>query len=138
MPEADTALLFNEHVNSFVQILFGFFSITSAFLVASFLAARVVPLLLAYVMVFLYASTAAALIGYAERHMQVALGLRDELKKQGATWHVVVTEPEYVFPLLTNSMVISMCAVLIASVWYFFYARKNKRAQARSNSVLGG
>lgn len=84
MTEANTALLFNQHVDSFVTILFGYFSVTSAFLGASFLAARVVPKLLAYVMVFLYGFTAIGLIGYAERHVQVALGLRSELKEHGA------------------------------------------------------
>jgi hypothetical protein len=123
MNEADAAMLFNEHVDSFVTILFGFFSITSAFLVAAYLGARIVPAFLAYITVALYLSTALALTGYAERHMQVALGLRGELKRLGANWHAVVTEPENLFPVLTYTMVGSMLSILFASVWYFFYAR---------------
>jgi hypothetical protein len=121
--EAEAALLFNQHVDSFVTILFGYFSVTSAFLVASFLGARVVPKLLAYVMVFLYGFTAIALIGYAERHVQVALGLRSELKRHGASWHIVVTEPEVMLPFTSYTMVTAMAAILVASIWYFFYAR---------------
>ena len=125
MSEAEIGLLFNEHVDSFVTILFGYFSITSAFLVASYLAAKVIPTLLAYVLVFLYSTTGLALIAYAQRHGQVCAGLQHELKTIGATWHVVATEPVWLFPLMTNTMVFSMLAIFVASVWYFFYARKS-------------
>ena len=81
MTEAEIAVLFNEHVNSFVTIFFGYFSIISAFLAASYLAAKLIPKLLACAMVALYSTTSLALIAYAERHDQVCVGLRGEPKK---------------------------------------------------------
>lgn len=83
MNEADIGILFNGHVDSFVTILFGYFSITSAFLVASYLAAKAIPTLLAYVLVLLYSTTALSLIAYAQRHSAVAIGLQHELKDAG-------------------------------------------------------
>ena len=116
-------MLFNEHVDSFVTILFGYFSITSAFLVASYLAARTIPKLLAYVLVVLYATTALSLIGFAQRHSEVCIGLQHELILAEANWHAVATEPVWLFSLMTNTMVFSMLAIFIASVWFFIYAR---------------
>ncbi len=124
MSEAEIGLLFNEHVDSFVTILFGYFSITSAFLVASYLAAKEIPPLLAYVMVILYSGTTLGLIAFAQRHGEVAAGLGRELRNLGVTWQVVATEPEWLLPLLTNTMVFSMLAIFFASVWFFFYARQ--------------
>ena len=95
MSESEIANLFIGHVDSFVTILFGYFSITSAFLVASYLAARTIPTLLAYVMVSLYSTVALALIGYAQRHGVVAVALRNELKQLGVDWHTAATEPSY-------------------------------------------
>lgn len=126
MSEAEIGMLFNEHVDSFVTILFGYFSVTSAFLVAAYLAAKTVPTLLAYVMVSLYSTVALALIGYAQRHGEVSVGLRLELKRVGANWHVGSTEPDFILPLLQNMMVFSMLAIFFASVWFFFYARNAK------------
>lgn len=126
MSEAEIGLLFNEHVDSFVTILFGYFSITSAFLVASYLAAKVIPKLLAIVMILLYSATALALIAYAQRHGEVAVGLSRELRTLGVTWQIVATEPDWFLPLLQNSMVFSMFAIFVASVWFFFYARNTK------------
>ena len=126
MNEADVGLLFNEHVDSFVTILFGYFSITSAFLVASYLVAKKIPPLLTYVMIFLYSTTALSLIAYAQRHGEVAAGLGRELRARGVTWQVVATEPEWLLPLMTNTMVFSMFAVFVASVWFFFHARHSE------------
>jgi uncharacterized membrane protein YesL len=123
MSEAEVGLLFNEHVDSFVTILFGYFSITSAFLVASYLAARKIPHLLANVTIVLYSVMAVSLIAYAQRHGAVCRGLQLEMKKLGVTWQVVATEPTWLFPLMTNTMVLSMFGIFIASVAYFFYAR---------------
>lgn len=91
MSEAEIGLLFNEHVDSFVTILFGYFSITSAFLVASYLAAKAIPQLLAYVMILLYSTTTLSLIAYAQRHGEVAVGLGHELRDLGVTWQVIPT-----------------------------------------------
>ena len=126
MSEADLGLLFNEHADSFVTILFGYFSITSAFLVASYLAAKIIPRLLAVVMILLYSTTALALIGYAQRHGEVTVGLGRELRNIEATWQVVATEPEWLLPLMQNLMVFSMLAIFIASIWFFFYSRHTK------------
>ncbi|MEH6543718.1 MAG: hypothetical protein V7721_07230 [Porticoccaceae bacterium] len=123
MSESEIANLFIGHVDSFVTILFGYFSITSAFLVASYLAARTIPTLLAYVMVSLYSTVALALIGYAQRHGVVAVALRNELKQLGVDWHTAATEPSIILPTLQNMMVVSMLVIFVASIWYFFYAR---------------
>ncbi|MGK0224643.1 MAG: hypothetical protein ACI9ON_003900, partial [Limisphaerales bacterium] len=53
MTEADFAALFHDHADSVVTILFGYFSVTSAFLVASYLTARTLPTTLTYVVVAL-------------------------------------------------------------------------------------
>lgn len=123
MTEADFALLFREHTDAVVTILFGFVSITSGFLAASYLVAKTIPKFLAFVMVALYSVAALGLIGYCERHAQVVIGIRDKLVEFDANWHVAVTEPQFILPSLSYAMIGAMLAIYVACVWYFFYAR---------------
>ena len=126
MTEADFALMFREHTDALVTILFGFVSITSGFLAATYLVAKELPQFLANVMVALYSVAGIALIGYSERHAQVILGIREKLVEFNSSWHVAVTEPQFVLPTLSYAMISSMFVIYLASIWYFFHARNEK------------
>ena len=123
MTEADLSILFHAHADSVVTILFGYFSVTSAFLVASYLAARSLPIVLTYVVIALYTLAALSLIGYCERHAELLINIREELRAAGVMWHTAVSEPRYVLPILNYTMVGSMLAIYFASIWYHFHAR---------------
>ncbi len=126
MTEAELAELFGDHAEAVVTILFGFASITSGFLAATFLVAKSIPTLLASVMVGLYSFMAFAVIGYCERHSALLVAIRGELKSLGANWHTAVVEPQWVLPALSYSLVFSMVAIYAASVIYFLHARKHR------------
>jgi hypothetical protein len=121
--EADFAALFHDHADSVVTILFGYFSVTSAFLVATYLTARTIPAMLAYVVVALYSIAALSLIGYCHRHSATLIKIREELNEMGATWHTAVSEPSFILPILNYTMIFSMLAIFFASIWYYFHAR---------------
>ncbi|MGK0261055.1 MAG: hypothetical protein ACI96M_004511 [Candidatus Azotimanducaceae bacterium] len=123
MTEADFAALFHDHADSVVTILFGYFSVTSAFLVASYLTARTLPTTLTYVVVALYSFAALSLIGYCHRHSTLLLEIWEELVNRGAYWHTAVSEPSLVLPILNYTMVFSMLAIFFASIWYHFHAK---------------
>ena len=129
MTEADLATLFHGHADSVVTILFGYFSVTSAFLVASYLTARTLPTLLTYVVVALYSIAALSLIGYCHRHGTLMIEIREELIRLGATWHIAVTEPGFVLPTLNYTMVFAMLAIFFASIWYHFHARASEEGR---------
>ena len=126
MTEADFATLFPVHAEAVITILFGFVSITSGFLAATYLVAQTIPKLLAVVLVSLYSVAAIALIGYCERHVQLILAIREQLREIGADWHVVVSENQIINPVLNYALIASMLAIYVASVWYFFYVRNTQ------------
>jgi hypothetical protein len=124
MSEADYSMLFQAHGESAIDILFGFFSVTSAFLAAVYMAGKDFPKLLAVVVVGLYSFTAITLIGLCERHISVLIAAQQKLKQLGATWHPLVNEPDFVLPVMTYLIVVSMGTVFLASVWYFVHVRR--------------
>ena len=126
MSENDFAILFAVHAEAVITILFGFVSITSGFLAAAYLVARTIPKMLAAVLVGLYSVAGLALIGYCERHAQLLMAIRDQLKDIGANWHTAVIENQLINPVLSYTLIVSMLTIYIASVWFFFYARNTE------------
>lgn len=130
MSEAELASLFQNHTDSVANLLFGYFSVTSAFLVASYLAAQSLSRSLRIVVLALYSVTALTIVGYCNRHATVAVAIREELRALGATWHTAVSEPSFILPSLNNTIVVSMLAIYAASIWYHFHAAKRNNNDA--------
>ena len=124
MTEADFANLIHAHSESALQILFGFFSITTAFLAATHLAGKDLTKQLAGVVVALYSFTSIALIGQCDRHLNVVVAARSELERLDAVWHPAVSDPESVLLVFSYAMVVSMAALFVSSIWYFIHARR--------------
>ena len=124
MTEMDFAELFHAHGSTAIELVFGFFSVTSAFLVAVYLAGRKIAASLAVVIVILYSFTAIFLIGLTERNMNVVIAARNELALLGATWHPVTTENLAILPTFAYGMVGVMALVFFASIWYFIDSRR--------------
>ena len=122
MSEAEFASLFQSHTDSVANLLFGYFSVTSAFLVASYLAAKSLSRNLRIVVIALYSVTALTIVGYCNRHAAIVVAIRDELIALDATWHTAVSEPSFILPTLNNTIVVSMLAIYAASIWYHFHA----------------
>jgi hypothetical protein len=101
MTEADFATLFVEHADAVVTILFGFVSITSGFLAASYLVARSIPKFLAIVLVGLYSVAGLALIGYCERLAHLFMDIRGHLIDMGANCHTEVTYHHLIYRFLS-------------------------------------
>ena len=125
MSEADLSMLFHAHGDSLLTVLFGYFSIASAFLIAAYLAAPLIPPRLAQLIVTLYSFTAIVLMGMINRQGALIVSVRDQLALAGATWHDAVSEPQFILPTVMNALVIIMLAFYIASIVYFFHARSN-------------
>ncbi len=77
--------------DSVVTVLFGYFSITSAFLAAGYLVGPSLPKVLRRTIVGLYSFMALTLIAWCERYVQSLIILRD-LMREGASWHVAVSD----------------------------------------------
>ena len=122
--EIELAALFQSHADSVATLLFGYFSVTSAFLGASYFVATTLSRGLATVVVALYSVTGLALIGYCERHGALLVQIRTELVRLDVSWHTAVSEPSFVLPSLNYTIVAAMFAIYIASIWYFFNARR--------------
>ena len=125
MSEAELANLFHAHTETFTVMLFGYFSVTSAFLAAIYLVGKTLPPLLAYVILALYAVTALTLTGLAERHINLVIDIRNELASVGANWHSAVSEPQFILPTATYAGIFSMFAIFCVSIVYFFHTRKS-------------
>lgn len=124
MSEAEFANLWVEHTGAIFSAVFGFASIASGFLAATYLVASTIEKALANVVVFFYTVIMLALIGGIQRHGATLMGIRDQLVSANAQWHPAVTEPQILLPLLTNSIVIGMLAIFASSLWYFFHVRR--------------
>ena len=123
MSEADFAHLFVEHVDTLFSVVFGFASITSGFLAAAYLAAQSIQTSLVRVLICFYSVIDLALIGASQRLVATLVGIRTRLVMENADWHPVVTEPQSIFPIMGNAIVVAMAAIYVAPLWYFFHVR---------------
>lgn len=124
MSEYELVDLFNSLVQGMLAIFMAFVSTTSAFLVATYLAARKFSPFLAWVTVGLYSVTALTLIGLEQRQAVTLVDLRGRMSRV-ADWHPAVYEAEWIAPTATYSIVVLMLLLLASSLWFFFYTRNH-------------
>ncbi len=122
MTDFELAYVFNEHVETQVTMLFGYFSITSAFLVASYLTAHSLSRFLAWVVIALYSVASLALIIISHRYVQMLVGIRNQMS-ESMLWHPAAYEAPFLLPLTFYLINISLLAIFIASLWFFRIAR---------------
>lgn len=125
MTEFEMAYLFDVHVETIVTILFGYFSITSAFLVATHLAARSLPRLITWVVVALYSVTSVTLVIIVFRYVTAVIGIRDAMVKNGMMWYPAAGELSIFLPLAFYGASSALAAIFVASLWYFRIVRRD-------------
>ena len=125
MNEVDVALLFQATADGLTTLVFGYVSITSGFLAATYLVGRTAPRELAFVMVALYSVASIVLIVYCERHATSMVLYQGLLRDIGATWHISVQEPPMLLRTVSTALVISLAAIFACSLWYFYFVRKS-------------
>lgn len=125
MTDFELAYLFDVHVETIVTILFGYFSITSAFLVATHLAAHSLPRLITWVVVALYSATSVTLVVMVFRYTAAVVGIRDAMVKNMMTWYPAAGEPPVWLPLIFYGASSILAAVFVASLWYFHVVRRD-------------
>ena len=123
MTDFELAYLFNVHVETIVTMLFGYFSITSAFLIAAYLTAHTLHRFIAWVVVALYSVTSLALFIITYRFSQMLIGIRSGMSDNMMTWHPGVTEHPLILPLVFYSLAFALVAIFFASIWFFYMAR---------------
>lgn len=123
MTDAELAMLFLEYIRAAVEVMFGFFSLTSAFLATTYLVGTEISHQLARVVVGLFSFASIVLIAIAQRHLATVVSIRDELVSHGVTWHLATTEPQFILPSLVWAVFFCMSLVAIASLWYFVSTR---------------
>ena len=104
MSEYELVDLFNSLVQGMLAIFMAFVSTTSAFLVATYLAAPKFSRFLARVTVALYAVTALTLIGLEQRQAQTLVDLRTRMRDV-IDWHPASYEAPWIAPTATYSVV---------------------------------
>ena len=124
MSEADLFDLWFAHTDAILTLLFGHFSVTSAFLAVAYLAGKEISRSLSAIVVALYSVMTVALIVSVERHGVAALSVRDELAARGSAWHSLMTEPQAILPITTYALVTTMTVFFVVSILYFFQMRK--------------
>ena len=123
MSEYELVDLFNSLVQGILAIFMAFVSTTSAFLVATYLAAPKFSPFLARVTVGLYAITGLTLIGLEQRQAQTLVDLRRRMLTV-IDWHPATYESEWIAPAATYSIVALMVLLLVSSLWFFVYTRR--------------
>jgi hypothetical protein len=123
MTDFELSYLFNEHVETMVTMLFGYFSITSAFLVATYLTAHTLARFIAWVVIALYSVTSLALFIISYKYVQMVVGIRDAMRDHMMSWHPGVTEHPLILPLTFYSIAFGLLAIFVASLWFFYIAR---------------
>lgn len=127
MNELELSTLFLEHTTAVVEVMFGYLSLVSAFLAATYLAGKEISKLLAGVVVGLFCFASALLIAIVSRYMATAISIQGELVKLGVEWHPAVTEPAFVLPTLGWAVPGCMLLITLTSLWYFLSTRRTKR-----------
>ena len=124
MSESDLLVIWLGHTDALTTILFGHFSMTSAFLAVGYLAGKAIPTRLASIAIGLYAVMALTLTGTAQRHGVAAISVRDKLASMDANWHSMISEPQFIFPIAMYTLVVSMAVISFVSIAYFLSARR--------------
>lgn len=133
MSEYELVDLFNSHLETLLAIFMAFVSTTSAFLVATYLAAREFSSGLGKVVVALYSITSIVLMGIAQRQSVVCVDIRGEME-QSVTWHTAVYEPSWIMPTGFFSVSVVMAALFLSALWYFFHTTTRIPGQAPSRA----
>lgn len=83
------------------------------------------PVRLSRVVIGIYASTSAFLIISVQRQSSLILVLREKMRTN-LVWHTAVTEPSWILPCMLWLGFITMVAIFISAIWYFYIARNNE------------
>ena len=135
MTDFELSYLFNEHVETIVTMLFGYFSITSAFLVAAYLTAHTLARFIAWVVIALYSTTSIALFIITYKFAQMVIGIRDAMVENNMMWHPGVTEHPLLLPVTFYSIAFALLAIFLSSLWFFHIARHSAAGAAGAPGV---
>ncbi len=135
MTDFELAYLFNEHVETTVAMLFGYFSITSAFLIATHITGHSLARFMACVVVALYTVASTAIIIITHRYVDMLVGIRDAMINNEMTWHPGVKETSFLLPVTFYLIVFALVAIFIASLWFFRVARRSGAVGALSVKI---
>lgn len=134
MTEADMVVAFHSAVDLNVQILFGYVSLMSAFLVMSYLVADKLPGFLAAIVVTLFSVISALLIYRISLNRSDAEALMSKLierRDAGAPnmdW--LGTNPPWSVQLTTLVEIIATIGGFLACIAFFVYQRRAGRREA--------
>jgi len=127
MTEYELADAFLDQTGSLLTYFMAFVSATSALLIVSYFTGANLPVRLSRVVIGIYASTSVFLIVSVQRQSSLILVLREKMQT-GLSWHTAVTEPQWVLPSMLWLGFITMVAIFISAIWYFYIARNNETA----------
>jgi hypothetical protein len=137
MTEFEMAYLFNDmriELDAQAQL---FFTVSTAFLVASYIAAHRLTRSMTAIVIGLYVLASAGTIVNMYRQAWAIAGLADEIRKlavagKGLAWHPAASmaEPALTFTGLPRAIIFSLATT--AAVYFFFHCRRVNRKSETS------
>ena len=124
MSQFELANLFATHFALSLSIFAAFISATSALLVATYFASRSISSKLARVIIAIYVASSVFLITAFQRNSDIIVRVRS-LFGHDMSWHTAASEPVWILPVATSIGTLTLVAIMIGTIWYFYNARKH-------------